>query len=391
MKNNKISIIGGGGHVGLPLSLKFAEKNYIVCAIDTNQKIIKTLNTGKIPYKEDGAQALFNKVLKNKKIIFTNDYEKIRDSKFIIITVGTPLNNNKPDMIFIFNALRKLRKYISKSSSIILRSTVYPGTTRKVIRFLKKNKINCKISYCPERVAQGKSLKEINSLTQIISAENEKEVKVIRKLFLKICKKTIDLTLEEAEYSKLFSNAWRYIKFGITNEFYTLCQSKNLNYEKIYHAMTDNYPRNYGLPKHGFAGGPCLPKDAIQLFFSGKRYSLLAKAAYDVNEGLPNFLVMEALKKIKLKNKNVCVLGTGFKKDIDDDRGSLSIKLIKLLKLKGANVYVYDPFINNKIELNNVLKKCKIIFLGVPHSNFKKINFKNKLLFNCWGNYLNTS
>lgn len=385
MKNNSLAIIGGAGHVGLPLALKFAEKNYMTYAIDINKRAIETLKSGKIPYKEEGAQTLLNKVLKKKKIIFTSNYEKIKVSKFIIITVGTPLNNNKPDMSFIFNVLKKLRKYISKSSSIILRSTVFPGTSRKVIRFLKKNKINCKISYCPERVAQGKSLKEINSLTQIISSENKKEEKLIRKLFLKICEKTIDLTLEEAEYSKLFSNAWRYIKFGITNEFYKLCQSKNLNYQKIYHAMTVNYPRNYGLPMHGFAGGPCLPKDAIQLFFSGKKYNSLVKAAYDVNEGLPNFLVIEALKKIKLKNKNVCVLGTGFKKDSDDDRGSLSVKLIKLLKLKGANVYVYDPFINNKIELNNVLKKCKIIFLGVPHSNFKKINFKNKLLFNCWG------
>ena len=386
MKNNNISIIGGCGHVGLPLALKFAEKNFTTFAIDINNNAINDLNNEQLPYKEAGGQKLLRKVLKKKKIIFTNNYEKIKKSKFIIITVGTPLNKkNKPDMSFVFSVIKKIKNYISQSSSIILRSTVFPGTTRKVINFLKANKINCKISYCPERVAQGKSLEEIENLTQIISSENQKESRVVEKLFLNICKKTVELNFEEAEYSKLFSNAWRYIQFGITNEFYTLCESKNLNYDKILHAMKDNYPRNAGLPKQGFAGGPCLPKDAIQLFFSNKKYSSLSKSAYQINEGLPKFLVNQALKKVKLKNKNVCVLGTTFKKDIDDERGSLSIKLISLLKSKGAKVYTYDPYGKNKNTLNNILKQCNIIFLGTPHSKFKKINFKRKLLFNCWG------
>lgn len=386
MKNSDISIIGGCGHVGLPLALKFAEKNFTTYAIDINHDAINALNRGKLPYKEIGGQKLLKKVLKKKKIIFTDDYEKIKKSRFVIITVGTPLNKrNKPDMSFVFSVIKKIKNYISQSSSIILRSTVFPGTTRKVINFVKANKIKCKISYCPERVAQGKSLEEIENLTQIISSENQQEKKKIEKLFLKICKKTIELSIEEAEYSKLFSNAWRYIQFGITNEFYTLCENANLNYKKIFHAMKDNYPRNEGLPKHGFAGGPCLPKDAIQLFYSSEKYSLLAKSAYMVNENLPNFLVNQASKKINLKNKNVCVLGTTFKQDIDDERGSLSIKLIRLLKLRGSKVFTYDPYINNESELKNILKKCKIIFLGVPHSKFKKLNFKNKLLFNCWG------
>lgn len=387
MKNNTVSIIGGCGHVGLPLALKFAEKNYTTYAIDLNKKSIEGLNNGKMPYKEEGGQQLLKKVLKKKNIIFTDNYEKIKKSKYIIITVGTPLDSKKkPDMSLVFSVIKKLKKYITDSSSIILRSTIFPGTTRKIANYVKKNKINCKVSYCPERVAQGKSLLEIQNLTQIISSENQQELKKVEKLFLKICKKTIQLSIEEAEYSKLFSNAWRYIQFGITNEFYTLCENANLNYDKIFYAMKDNYPRNQGLPKHGFAGGPCLPKDAIQLFCSSEKFSSLAKSAYLVNEGMPAFLVNQASKIVKLKNKNVCVLGTTFKQDIDDERGSLSIKLIRLLKLRGAKVFAYDPYLENHYGLKNILKKCKIVFLGVPHSNFKKINLKNKLLFNCWGN-----
>ena len=385
MKKNIIAIIGGCGHIGFPLALKFAEKNFLTYAIDLNIKAIDILQKGNIPYKEDGAQLLLKKVLKKKKIFFTNDFKKIKLAKYIIITVGTPLKNGRPDMSYVFSVIKNLKNQISKSSSIILRSTVFPGTTRKIIKFLKKNKIYCRVSYCPERVAQGKSISEIENLPQIISSENKIEEKIINKLFRKICKKTSELTIEEAEYAKLFSNAWRYIKFGISNEFYMLCEHANLNYNKLLGVMKDNYPRNNELPHQGFAGGPCLPKDAVQLFSSSRKYSSLIKNAYIVNENLPNFIVNQAAKKIKLKNKNVCTLGTAFKKDIDDERGSLSIKLIKLLKLRGAKVHVYDPFISKDVSLKKIMKTCKIVFLGTPHTKFKKLNLKNKILFNCWG------
>jgi UDP-N-acetyl-D-mannosaminuronic acid dehydrogenase len=385
MKNNIIAIIGGCGHVGLPLALKFAEKKFLTYAIDINQNILKLLNNGNAPYKEKGSASLLKKFL-NKKIFFTENFKKIKLAKYIIITVGTPLKGNNPDMSHVFSVIRKSKNYISKTSSIILRSTVFPGTTRMVMHFLKKNNIFCKVSYCPERVAQGKSLSEIENLPQIVSSENENEQKKINQLFRKICKKTLYLNIEEAEYAKLFSNAWRYIKFGITNEFYMLCENASLNYNKILNAMKHNYPRNNGLPMHGFAGGPCLPKDAIQLFSSSKKFSTLIKRAYNVNENLPAFLINQAKKKIQLKKKNVCVLGTTFKQDIDDERGSLSIKLIKLLKSEGANVYVYDPYIkNNSFQLNKILKICKIVFIGTPHSQFRKLNLKNKILFSCWG------
>ncbi len=391
MSKKKISIIGGSGHVGMPLGLKFAQKGYEVISIDKNEDLNKLLNNGIVPYKELEAKKLLRSALNKKKIVFTNSYSEIKNSQFIIITVGTPISDKKkPNMQYVFKVLNELKKYLNKKQSIILRSTVYPGTTKKVIKKLRKIKLKAKVSYCPERVAQGKSIYEIENLTQIISCEDKFEILKIRKLFKSICKNIEVLNFEEAEYSKLFSNSWRYIKFAVSNEFYMLSEQKNFNFNKVYNAMTKNYPRNNDLPKQGFAGGPCLPKDSIQLWNSCKKYSKLAYNSYIINQSMPKFIVNKLNKSIKIKNQKIGVLGTTFKGGIDDERDSLSLDLIKYLKRKKAKVFFYDPNIVSKkhSNLNFIINNCKIIFIGTPHPEFKKINFKNKKVIDCW-NFLN--
>jgi UDP-N-acetyl-D-mannosaminuronic acid dehydrogenase len=391
MKNKKISIIGGAGHVGMPLGLKFAQKGYKVVAIDKNKSLNKLLNAGKVPYKEFDAKNLLKSALKNNKIYFTNSLSQIVNSDFIIITVGTPIAKNKsPNMKYVFKVIDEIKKYLNNNQSIILRSTIYPGTSNKVIKKLNKINLKTKVSYCPERVAQGKSIYEIENLTQIVSSENSREVLKISKLFKSICKRVEILNFIEAEYSKLFSNAWRYIKFAVANEFYMISKEKNFDFNKVYSSMTKNYPRNKDLPKQGFAGGPCLPKDSIQLWHSCKKYSKLAINSYEINESLPSFLAHNLNNEINIKNKKIGVLGTTFKSGIDDERDSLSLKLINHLKKFKAKVYFYDPYSNskNQSELNFILKNCKIIIIGTPHPEFKKINFKNKKIIDCW-NFIN--
>ena len=194
-------------------------------------------------------------------------------------------------------------------------------------------------------------------MPQIISAEDKKEEKKIHNLFRKICKKTISLNFIEAEYSKLFSNAWRYIKFAASNEFFMISNKKGFDYNKVYNAIKLNYPRNHDLPNSGFAAGPCLPKDAIQLWNSCKSHSDLVYGSYKINQYLPKFLVSNLNKTNKVQNKYVGILGTTFKGEIDDERDSLSLDLKKeLIKLK-AKVITYDPFINkNIINLKKYLK-----------------------------------
>lgn len=391
MKNKKISIIGGSGHVGMPLGLKFAQKGYKVTAIDKNETLNKLLNDGEVPYKELEAGKLLKSALKKKKIFFTNSLSEIKNSEFIIITVGTPITEKKkPNMNYVFKVIDEIKKYLNNNQSIILRSTIYPGTSLKFIKKLRKINLKTKVSYCPERVAQGKSIYEIENLTQIISSEDKKEIYKITKLFKSICKKIEILNFNEAEYSKLFSNAWRYIKFAVANEFFMLSQKRGLNFNKVYKAMTSHYPRNNDFPKQGFAGGPCLPKDTIQLWHSCKIHSKLAYNSYLVNQSMPKFIVNNLKGKIKFKKNKIGVLGTTFKSGIDDERDSLSLNLIKYLRKMNAKVFFYDPYIKskNQTKLNFILRNCKIIFIGTPHPEFKKINFKNIEVIDCW-NFIN--
>ena len=382
----KICIIGGAGHIGLPLALKFSEKNLVVNVIDKNKKNIDKLKNGFLPFKEEGGEKLFKKVLKNKKINFFTNYDSVRNSDYIILTVGTPLVRKTPSLSQIYDVLKSIKKFLKRSQSIILRSTVFPGATDEIQKKLFKLNKNIGLSYCPERVAQGKSIDEIQNLTQIVSSNNKKEEKKISNLFKVICNDVETCSYEEAEMIKLFSNAWRYIKFGIANEFYMLCEEKNLNFNNIYRLMKKNYPRNEGIPAQGFAAGPCLPKDAIQLHMADKQNSKLIKNSYQINNNLPMFLVKKLKKQIKIKNKKIGILGTSFKGEIDDERDSLSIKLSKILKKYKAIVLCHDPFVKNKSykSLNEIKKSCDVIFIATPHKIYKNIKLKNKIVIDCW-------
>ena len=382
----KICIIGGAGHIGLPLALKFCEKNFHVDIIDKNKKVIKNLKNSIFPFYEHGGKKLLDYCIKNKVLTFDYNYEKVKKADFIIITVGTPLVKNKPSLKEIFEVILTIKKYLKNNQSIILRSTVFPGAMNKILNKIKNINKTIGISYCPERVAQGQSLEEIKKLNQIISSSSIKEQTKIKNLFKNICDEISTCSFDEAEMIKLFSNAWRYVKFAISNEFYMLCDNRNLNYKKIHHMMTKNYSRNDGLPTQGFAAGPCLPKDAVQLYLSNKSNSKLIKTSYNINEKFPNYFVNKLKKKIKVSGKRIGILGTTFKSNIDDERDSLSIKLKVLLEKNGAKVFCNDPNVKKKdyLSINKIKKKCNIIFLATPHKEYKKINLKNKLVIDCW-------
>ena len=386
----KICIIGGAGHIGLPLALKFCEKNFYVNVIDKNKLAIKNLKNSIFPFYENGGKKLLNYCLKNKELTFDHDYEQVKKADFIIITVGTPLVKEKPSLKQIFEVILSIKKYLKDDQSIILRSTVFPGAMNKIYNKIRSINKTIGISYCPERVAQGQSLEEIKKLNQIIASNNKKEKAKIKKLFINICDNISTCSFDEAEMIKLFSNAWRYVKFAISNEFYMLCDDRNLNYKKIHHMMTKDYSRNAGLPTQGFAAGPCLPKDAVQLYLSNKRKSKLIKISHDINENLPNYFVNKLKKKINISGKQIGILGTTFKSNIDDERDSLSIKLREILEKDGAKVFCNDPNVKkiNYLSINKIKQKCKIIFLATPHKQYKKINLKNKLIIDCW-DYLN--
>ena len=235
-------------------------------------------------------------MLRLKRIKATDDLNELRRSKYIIICIGTPIDNRlSPEIKDFLNFFKTLKKYLSKDQQVIIRSSVYPGICEKVYKIIKSKTKN--LSYCPERIVQGKSIKELPNISQLVSGKNKKSILEASKLFKIITKKIIQVKIIEAELIKLFSNAYRYIHFAISNQFYMICKDQSLDFFKIREIMKDGYKRNAHIPMSGFTAGPCLLKDTMQLSsFYNKKFSL-GHSAMGVNEGMPKF-IYDDLKKI---------------------------------------------------------------------------------------------
>ena len=285
-----------------------------------------------------------------------------------------------------FNFFYSLKKYLNKNHVIIIRSSIYPGVNNRIFNIIKNR---CKnLSYCPERIVQGKAISELPKLPQLVSGKNKKAILESSKLFRKVCKKIIYTKVIEAELVKLFSNAYRYINFSISNQFYMICQNQNLNFFKIRDIMKDGYSRNSSIPMSGFTAGPCLLKDTMQLSSFYNHKFLLGHSAMSINEGIPKFIINKLEKKFNLKKKTVGGLGLGFKSETYDIRNSLSIKLLQLLKSKKVKTLQSDEYFKTKENIDKIdlIKKSDIIIVSTPHKAYKKLKIgKNKILVDIWG------
>ena len=381
-----IAIIGGAGHIGLPLGLLFANKGKKVVLYDKDHNHIKKINDLKMPFMEEGGLKLLKK--NRTRIFATNDKKYIKDAKIIIVCIGTPVKKNKPNLVYFFKMFQEVKQYLNPKNLLVIRSSIYPGTCLKIQKYLGQNFNN--ISYCPERVVQGKSISELPKLPQIVSGVSKKSIKQSQKLFKLICRKIIVTSIIEAELIKLFSNAWRYINFSISNQFYQISEKFNINFKELRENMIEGYERNKSMPKAGFAAGPCLYKDTAQLNAFLKNSFTLGIAATKINQSFPKFIYEKMKKKFgsKLKSKNIGILGAAFKSNIDDTRESLSIVLYRYLKSKNLKVKISDDFVKMKeiTDKKVLIKKSNIIVLGVPHTSYKNIKIpKNKYLIDSWG------
>jgi UDP-N-acetyl-D-mannosaminuronic acid dehydrogenase len=231
-------------------------------------------------------------------------------------------------------------------------------------------------------------MEEIRALPQIISAFDPESLARVRALFSIINEDLIELEPLEAELAKLFTNSWRYMNFAISNQFYVLAETYGLDFQRIYGAVTHRYPRMKSFAKAGFAAGPCLLKDTLQLSaFSGNNF-FLGHSAMLVNEGLPNFIVNQLRQQKNLRDKVVAVLGMAFKSESDDTRESLSYKLRKLLMVEAKEVLCTDPYVVDRklVSLDDAVKRAEVIILGAPHSAYRDLHFSSdKVVVDVWG------
>jgi UDP-N-acetyl-D-mannosaminuronic acid dehydrogenase len=265
---NKIdlTIIGGAGHIGFPLALGFAKAGLNVLIHDINQQALDQLASGQVPCIEYGAEELLPKMLAANKLFFSTNLEDIPTSGPIIITIGTPVDEFlNPVHGYLKKFFVNLKPYLTEEHLLILRSTVYPGTTDWLAKFLQTENINAKLAFCPERIVQGYALQELYSIPQIIGAIDQISQDLATNLFNVLSPNMVYCQPIEAEFAKLFTNSYRYIQFAVSNQFYTIADAAGVDYSNIIHAMTNSYPRMQGFPSAGFAAGPCLFKDTMQL------------------------------------------------------------------------------------------------------------------------------
>lgn len=373
----KVVIVGGGGHVGLPLALVLADSGLETVSLDISTDTVETINSGKIPFAEEGAQALLSKTLIDKSFRASTDHKVIESADVVVVVIGTPVDEHlNPDPIAVVNAVSACIPHMNSNQLIILRSTVFPGVTERVKNLLAESNLFPEITFCPERILEGHALKELRELPQIIGASSKSGAMRSSELFEKLGVKTIVVTPEEAELAKLFTNVWRYIKFAAANQFWLMSNEAGLDFSKIRDAITFEYPRASDLPNAGFSAGPCLFKDTMQLAAFSNNNFALGHSAMQVNEGLPLYLVSKLEEKFDLKNLTIGVLGAAFKGESDDIRSSLSYKLKKILQFRAKKVLMTDPYVSvdaNLISLEETIEKSDILIIGAPHNAYKKL------------------
>jgi UDP-N-acetyl-D-mannosaminuronic acid dehydrogenase len=387
MFNYDMCIVGGCGRVGLPLSIAFADKGLRVVIYDKDLNRLAKVKSGMMPFLEEGCEEKLRRAI-GKNLTAVDGPDLVSECKFVIVTVGTPVEEHlNPLYSAMLHTFQDLAPRFVKGQYIILRSTVYPGTAERIHEFLKSSAPGVKVAMCPERIAEGKALAEFASLPQIVSGFDEETVREVSDLFRMLTTEIVVLEPVEAELAKLFTNAWRYMQFATANQFFMLADQHGLDYHKIFHAMTYKYPRTQGLPGPGFAAGPCLFKDTMQLSAFGNNSFFLGHAAMLINEGLPNYIVQRLKDETDIRDKNVGILGMAFKANSDDDRDSLSFKLKKVLELEANKVYCSDPYVKRDyfIDADKLIDLCDIIILAAPHEKYRHLQVgKEKKLVDIW-------
>ncbi len=372
--SSDITVLGGCGHVGLPLGLAFADQGLRVVLYDTNYAAVDRVRSGKMPNREPGAPEVLARTLADGTLTATADVSSVAGGEHLVVVIGTPVDEYlNPDPQAVVDAVEAVADQLVDGQLLILRSTVFPGVTRMVERLIDRLGRSIDVAFCPERIAEGRAMEELHSLPQIVAARTERAYGRAAALFGHLTRTIIRVAPEEAELAKLFTNSYRYIKFAAANQLYMMANDFGLDYETIRKAVVQDYPRAADLPGPGFAAGPCLLKDTMQLAAFNNNNFALGQASMQINEGLPLYLVSRLAARYDLDSMTVGILGMAFKGESDDNRSSLSYKLKRVLNVRAKHVLTTDPYVtvdDNLAPLDQVLDRSDLIVIGAPHRTY---------------------
>ncbi|HVF04515.1 MAG TPA: nucleotide sugar dehydrogenase [Frankiaceae bacterium] len=372
-----VVVVGGCGHVGLPLGIAFADSGLRTVLYDVSDLAVKTVNDATLPFHEPGAAEPLKRSIESGLLSASTDPSVVADAEYVVVVLGTPVDEHlNPDPRAIPRALATITDHLRDGQLLILRSTVFPGVTKLVEQLLADRGLAIDVAFCPERIAEGRAMVELYSLPQLVAARTEETRNRAGELFLRLAPQVVPLTPEEAELAKLFTNAWRYVKFATANQFYMIANDFGLDYERIRTALAMDYPRAADLPGAGFAAGPCLFKDTMQLAAFNNNNFQLGHAAMLVNEGLPLYLVSRMEQRFDLAHCTVGILGMAFKGGSDDTRSSLSYKLRRILEFKARGVVCTDPLVTTDPALrplDEVLETADVLVIAAPHEQYRAL------------------
>jgi UDP-N-acetyl-D-mannosaminuronic acid dehydrogenase len=372
-----VAIVGGCGHVGLPLGIAFAQAGLTVTLYDLNDTSVDQVRAGKMPFWEEGAAEPLERHVGDGTLAASSDPTVVSEAENVVIVVGTPVDDHlNPDTKAVAGAVEGLLDRLRDGQHLVFRSTVYPGVTAMVERMLADKGMAVDVSFCPERIAEGRAMTELTQLPQIVAARTPQARARAEALFGHLADKIVPLDIEEAELAKLFTNTWRYIKFAAANQLYMIANDFGLDFERIRTALADDYPRAADLPGPGLAAGPCLLKDTMQLAAFNNNNFALGQASMMINEGLPLYLVSRIEKRYDLSTMTIGILGMAFKAESDDIRSSLSYKFRRLFRFKAARVLCTDPYVtvdDDLAPLDQVLEQSDLLVIGAPHAEYRDI------------------
>jgi UDP-N-acetyl-D-mannosaminuronic acid dehydrogenase len=372
-----VVVIGGCGHVGLPLAIAFADRGASVRIYDVSEKHVNLVNDGVLPFDEPGAGDKLKAAVTSGALQASTDPAVVATARNVVVVIGTPVDEHlNPDPQAIPRALQVCVPHLRDGQLLVLRSTVFPGVTRLVEQMLIDQGLDLDVSFCPERIAEGKAMTELFDLPQIVSGRTSRARDRAGELFGRLTDSIVELEPEEAELAKLFTNTWRYIKFAAVNQFFMIADSRGLDFEKIRTGLATDYPRAQDMPGAGFAAGPCLFKDTMQLAAFNDNNFALGHAAMLVNEGLPLYVVSQLGAQHDLSTMTVGILGASFKAGSDDIRSSLAYKLKRIVEFKARRVLMTDPYVTVDpalVPLQQVLDEADVLIVATPHPEYRGI------------------
>ena len=410
---NKSATIGivGLGYVGLPLTVAFSEAGFKVLGFDTQQKRVDWVNRGQ-SYIADVSAERLQAVVANGLLETTTTQGRLEETDAICICVPTPLTRTKdPDLSYIISESKEISQYLQPGQLVVLESTTYPGTTKEVVLpILERSGLKVGsdfyLAFSPERVDPGSKNYRIGNTPKIVGGIDSRSTELAVLLYQQVAEVVVPVSCPEvAEMTKIFENVFRSVNIALVNELTLLCEKMGISVWEVIDAAASK-PFGYMpfYPGPGI-GGHCIPLDPYYLANKAREYDFhtrFIELAADINEQMPYYVasrIMEALnvRGRSLNDAKVLVLGVAYKKDVEDARESPSLKLIQLLREKGADISYNDPYVASiqisdetltSVELaDERLSMSDCVVIATDHSGYDYQNIvdKTSLVFDARG------